>query len=368
MKKFLGFVRKEFLHIFRDTRTMLILFVIPIAQILIFGLVVTNEVKDVDIAILDHSKDEITARITHKIRSSGFFRINKELSSSAEIENAFRQGKIKEVIVFESDFGQKLQKTGNASIQLIADASDANSANMIVNYSSRIIMDYMAELNRGKNIPFRVDTEVRMLYNENLLGVYMFVPGTMALILILISAMMTSISIAREKELGTLEALLVSPLKPAQIIIGKVTPYVLLSFVNAITIIVLGYFVFGLPFHGNIFLLMGMSLLFISLSLAIGIFISTVSKTQQSAMFISLFTLMLPTILLSGFIFPVENMPEILQWLSCIVPPRWFIVILKNIMLKGTGFMAIWKETLILCGMLFFFLLLAVKKFKTRLE
>jgi ABC-2 type transport system permease protein len=190
----------------------------------------------------------------------------------------------------------------------------------------------------------------------------------MALILMLVSAIMTSISIAREKELGTMEVLLVSPLKPFIIILGKVTPYVVLSFINTITIILLGYFVFGVPVKGSILLLIGECMLFILMALSLGILISTISKTQETAMFVSMFALLLPTILLSGFIFPIKNMPDILQWLSYIVPPRYFITIIKNIMLKGTGILFVWKETLILFGMMSFFILLSVRKFKIRLE
>ena len=196
----------------------------------------------------------------------------------------------------------------------------------------------------------------------------MFVPGIMAMILMLISAMMTSISIAREKEMGTMEVLLVSPLQPFQIILGKVTPYVFLSFVNALTIIILGNMVFGVPLKGSLILLLGESFLFILLALSLGIFISIISKTQQVAMSISLFALMLPTVLLSGFIFPIENMPKILQVISLFMPPRWFIIIVKNIMIKGTGLLYVWKETLIIIAMIIFFIIMSVKKFKMRLE
>ncbi len=196
----------------------------------------------------------------------------------------------------------------------------------------------------------------------------MFVPGVMALILMIVSALMTSISITREKEMGTMETLLVSPLKPLQIVLGKVTPYVVLSFVNAVTIIAMGYFVFGLPVHGSLGLLLLESLLFISVALSLGIFISTMVETQQMAMFLSMMMLMLPTILLSGFIFPVENMPDILQWLSYIVPAKYFIIIVKSIMLKGTGIAFVWKETLVLVFMMLFFIGNSVRRFKTRLE
>ncbi|MEZ5196337.1 MAG: ABC transporter permease [Bacteroidales bacterium] len=368
MNAFLGFVKKEFFHIFRDFRTMLVLFGIPVAQLLIFGYVVTNEVKDIKIAIFDQSKDDVTLHLSNKLISSGYFKLEKNLDRITNIEEIFREGNVKEVIVFEPDFAKKLEREGVANVQLIADASDANTANLIVNYTQAIIMDYVKKENQLVNSPMKIEAEVRMVFNEGLKGVYMFVPGTMALILMLVSAMMTSISIAREKEMGTMEVLLVSPLNPAQIIIGKVLPYVTLAFVNAISIIVLGYFVFGMPLKGSILLLLAESFLFISMALSLGIFISTVAKSQQVAMFISVFALMLPTLLLSGFIFPIENMPAILQWISHLMPPKYFIIIIKNIMLKGTGFMFVWKETLILVAMMLFFIALSVKKFKIRLE
>ncbi len=368
MKKFIGFVKKEFFHIIRDRKTLLVLFGIPIAQLLIFGYVVTNEIKDVKIAILDQSKDNVTIEISNKIISSGYFILEKNLNSVKEIENIFKKGDVREVVIFEPDFAKKLEKYGTVKVQIIADASDANTANLIVNYTNGIIRNYMNSKNHNTQLPLQIIPEVRMVYNESMKGVYMFVPGTMAMILILISAMMTSVSIAREKEMGTIEVLLVSPLKPIEIIVGKVVIYVLLSFLDAVVIIALGNLVFGMPIRGSIWLLLAESFLYISMAMSLGIFISIVSKTQQSAMFISLFALMLPTILLSGFIFPIENMPVVLQWLSAIMPPRWFIVIIKNIMLKGTGFAYVWKETLILFAIMTVFIVLSIKKFKIRLE
>lgn len=368
MKQFFGFIKKEFFHIFRDPRTLLVLFGIPIAQLLIFGYVVKTDIKDIKIAIYDPAKDDITMELSNKIISSGYFILEENLSRIDNIEDKFKEGNIRLVVVFEPDFASKMQRYGTADIQLIADASDANTASLIVNYTSAIIADYMNKENKLSANPMRITTESRMVYNEELKSVYMFVPGTMALILMLVSAMMTSISIAKEKEMGTMEVLLVSPLKPAQIIIGKVIPYVAIAFVNAATIIALGYFVFGMPIKGSLFLLLLESLLFITLALSLGILISTMAKNQQMAMFISLFALMLPTLLLSGFIFPIENMPIILQYIAHIMPPKYFIIIIKNIMLKGTGFMFIWKETLILIGMTLFFIAVSVKKFKIRLE
>ncbi|MEI6124622.1 MAG: ABC transporter permease [Bacteroidota bacterium] len=368
MKHFNGFVIKEFYHIFRDKRTLAILFIMPVIQMLLFGYVVTNEIKDAKIAILDHSQDVVTKKIIDKLGSSGYFIITKMLTNESQIGESFRNGSVKEVVVFEPNFAVKLQRESKASVHLIADASDANTANLIVNYTSAIINDYVKKENATASFPMQIDMESRMLYNEELKGVYMFVPGTMAMILVLVCALLTSVSIVREKELGTMEVLLVSPLRPLQIIMGKVMPYALLSFVNVITILLLSNFVFGLPIQGSLVLLLLESVLFLILALSLGIFISTSTNSQQTAMLLSMMGLMLPTILLSGFIYPVENMPILLQWICHVNPSTYFIIIIKNIMLKGLGFMSVWKETLILCGMIVFFIGMSLRKFKIRLE
>jgi ABC-2 type transport system permease protein len=312
--------------------------------------------------------DPGTREITGKLTGSGFFLLDENLKSESQVEEIFKKGKVREVIIFEDNFSEKLEKEGTAGVQILADASDPNSARMIVNYTQGIIMNYLNEANRNLNSPMIIEPRVRMMYNHDLKSVFMFVPGTMALILTLVSAMMTSISIAREKETGTMEALLVSPLRPIQIIAGKVAPYILLSCINAVLIILLGYFVFQLPIHGSLILLFGETILFISLALSLGIMISTVSNSQQVAMFISAFALMLPAMLLSGFIFPIENMPKILQWFCYVVPPKYFIIIIRNVMLKGTDFFAVWKETLVLVGMMSVFIGVSALRFKVRLE
>jgi len=368
MKRFLSFVKKEFHHIFRDTRSLIIIFGIPVAEILIFGFAINTDLKDAHIAILDHSKDATTQRLTNKILSSDYFILDSYLQSEKEIEAIFKQGKVKEVIIFEPNFGKNFEKQGKASIQLILDASEPNTASMLNGYTSNIINEFVLQENQLNLNNIGIKPTVRMFYNPDLKSVFMFVPGTMAIILLLISALMTSITITREKELGTMEVLLGSPLKPSHIILGKVVPYLLLSLGNVITILGLSYFVFGLPVRGSLSLLIFECLLFILLSLSLGILISTVSKTMQQAMLISMIGLMMPSMLLSGFIFPVENMPDILYYISFLMPPRWFIEIVKAIMIKGNGIMFVWKETLIILGMTLFFILMSVKKFKIRLE
>jgi len=368
MNRFKSFVIKEFYHIFRDTRSLIVLFGIPVAQVLLFGFVITNDIRNAKVAVLDYSKDNVTREITDKIVSSEYFSLANYLSTDKDIDDIFKQGNVKLVLVFEHDFAKNLQNTGKADMQVLADATDPNTANLLVSYTSAIVLNYTMEMNKLAKIPMQIGMEPRMFYNPELKSVYMFVPGIMAMILMLISAFMTSITITREKESGTMEILLVSPLKPAQIIIGKVMPYVLLSFLNAIVIILLGIFVFGIPVQGNFLLLLGESMLFIILALSLGILISTIAASQQTAMMMSMFALMLPTILLSGFVFPIENMPTILQVIANLMPPKWYIIIVKNIMLKGTGLFYVWKETLVLIGMTIFFIMVSIKKFKVRLE
>jgi len=366
--KMKGFIIKEFFHIFRDYRSMIVLFGMPVIQVLLFGFALSTEIKNAPIAIIDHSNDQVTRAITSKILSSGFFILADDVQGEGHIEEVFRHGKVKEVIIFESDFATKLEKDRQAGIQVIADASDPNTANLLVSYTSAIISDYQQEYTKGMSLPVTITTESQMMYNPALKSVFMFVPGVITILLMLITAMMTSISIAREKEMGTMEILLVSPMRPIQIIAGKVLPYVLLAFANAVIILLLSYFVLGMPVKGSLLLLLAESLLFIVMALSLGIFISTVSNSQQMAMMLSMFALMLPTILLSGFIFPIENMPVALQVFSNIMPPRWFIIIVKSIMIKGLGFQYIWKETLIIAGMALFFIALSVKKFKVRMD
>lgn len=368
MKRFIGFIRKEFYHIFRDKRSLFILFGMPIAQIMLFGFAITNEINNVDIAIFNKSKDATTEEIINKITASKYFTNKQLIQNEKEIETVFKRGKVKAVLVFENDFSKNLIKENKATIQIITDATDPNTANTIANYTNSILRTYQQIVNKDIEIAYQIIPETRMVYNPELKSVFMFVPGVMTIILMLVSAMMTSISITREKELGTMEILLVSPIKPFQVIIGKVFPYIFLSIINAIVIVLLSIFIFKMPINGS-FILLGLeSVLFTITSLSLGILISTISETQQTAMMISLMGLMLPTILLSGFIFPISSMPIPLQVISNIIPAKWFIIILKGIMLKGVDISFIWKETVILIGMTLFFMGLSIKKYKIRLE
>lgn len=372
MNRFLAFVLKEFRHIYRDRRTMMILFGMPVIQVLLFGFVLTNEIKNAAIAVLDPAKDEASIALTNKLVSSGYFRTARNLTSAAELEPAFRQGKIKLALIFPPDFGHELEHTGTAQIQLIGDASDPNTATTLINYANAIILDFQQEraLRRPSgfaNIPV-IRAETHMRYNPGQKAVFNFVPGVMTLILMLVSAMMTSITLAREKEMGTMEVLLVSPLKPLQIVLGKTAPYLALSFVNAIVVVILGMVVFGMPMRGSFLLLGAECFLYMFVSLALGILISTKAKSQMVALFASAIGLMMPTMLLSGFIFPRESMPWILQVIGTAFPATWFNPIIKGVMIKGVGLDVLWKQTAILTIMAVLLIGLSIRNFKSRLE
>jgi ABC-2 type transport system permease protein len=368
MKQFLIFIRKEFAHVLRDRKTLLILFGMPVVQIVIFGFALTNEVKDARIVILDQAQDAASRQIISKIEASQYFEVDKTVRDNQQMKEALKRGDIRMAVIFPANFNYDLVHQNDARIQVIADATDPNNATTIISYITSIIQDYQTDFNKTNNTPYRISPELRYLYNPELKGAPNYVPGVMALVLMLVCVMMTAVSIVKEKETGTMEVLLVSPFSPLKVIVAKAVPYLILSLVNVITILLLSVFVLDLPVNGSILLLFAESTLFIITCLVIGIFISVKTNTMQVAMLISLMGMMLPTILFSGFMFPIENMPVPLQVVSNIIPAKWYYIIVKDIMIKGLGFSAIWKETLILAGITIVMLVISLKSFKIRLS
>ncbi|MCG8310048.1 MAG: ABC transporter permease [Cytophagales bacterium] len=367
MKQLLIFVQKEFKHVFRDKKTLLLLFGLPIAQIVLFGFALTNEIKDANLLIIDHSKDETTLQITEKFRASSSFSLRESVMNTSEMEDAFKRGSIKLALIFPSQFEQDLIHEGRAPIQLIADATDPNTATMLINYASSIIRDYQQSI-ATKPPELSIQIQHRNIYNPELKGTTNFVPGVMALVLLLICVLMTSVSIVKEKEMGTMEILLVSPFNPILVILAKAIPYLALSIVNLIVILLLSTFLLDTPVNGNVFLLVGVSIVLIMAALSLGLLISNSTNSQQMAMLISLMGMLLPTMMFTGFLFPLENMPMALQVFANMVPSKWYYIIVKDIMIKGLGCSAVWKETLILLGMILLLLALSIRKFKIRLS
>ena len=368
MKQFLSFVQKEFYHIFRDKRTIMILLGMPVIQIILFGFAITTEVKNAQVAVFDPSKDISTAHIIERIQASEYFKIQKIVDKPDDINDIFKEGIISLVIVFGENFNENLMHTGEAALQLIIDGSDPNQAGMLTGYVSNIITSYQQELMREYTIPIQIIPEIRMLYNPQMKSAFNFVPGVMGLILMLICAMMTSISIVREKETGTMEILLVSPVKPIYIILAKTIPYLVLSIVNLATILLLSVYVLGVPVTGNLFWLMLVSFIFIIVALSLGMLISTLVDSQVAAMLISGMGLMMPVILLSGMIFPIESMAKILQWISNIIPARWYIASVRKLMIAGVPVVHAIKEIVILIAMATLLITISLKKFKVRLD
>lgn len=368
MKVFFAFVRKEFWHVIRDKRSLVILIGLPIVMMLLFGFALTSEVKNSNVAILDFSNDQTTRTLIERIDQSQYFTIKKILKSEKEIQENFRSGEVRLVIIFPQNFEHEFLKNNKSQLRIVADASDPNTANITINYASAIIRDYQNEVSVNKKLPYAIELETRMLYNPQLKSSYNFVPGVMTLIMMLLGAMMTSVSIVKEKEMSTMEILLVSPMKPIMVLISKAIPYLVLCFLDIVLILLMAVYILDMPIKGSLILLLMESLLFILTTLSLGLLISVNVNSQQVAMFISLVGLLMPALIFSGFMFPIENMPLPLQVMSNIIPTKWYYSIVKSVMIKGLGIGFIIKETVILVAMTLFFLTIAIKKFKINLE
>ncbi|MCL2626323.1 MAG: ABC transporter permease [Cystobacterineae bacterium] len=362
MSALAAFVKKEFLHIFRDKRTLLIIFCMPIALVMIFGVVISTEIYDAKIAIVNASSEIHSQKLIEKINSSNYFKTVSYLRSSLGLEEVFRAQNIKLAILIPQNFDKDFGNGPPPTLQLIADASDLNVATTLIGNASNIIQAFAQENAppSGAVLPFQITT--RMYYNPEQRDVFMFIPGILALVLMIVSAMMTSITLVREKEFGTWRVLSSTPLPSVIIIVGKLIPYFLLSSINACLILGLAVFVFGMPIHGNPVELFLVCLLFIFTSLSLGIFISSIANTQQAAILASMVGLFLPTTFLSGFIFPIENMPVWLQPVAQIVPAKWFIEAIKRIMLKGAGLGQVLTQIYVLAGMATVLLAISIRR------
>lgn len=368
MKQFIAFVKKEFYHISRDRRTMLILLGMPIVQMFIFGFAINMEVQNIRIAIYEPQPDAYTQDIKARVEANSYFILKDAPHSILEVNELLRKGEIDMALIFPNNFEDNIVHAGTSQVQVITDSSDPNIGSISTNYIRAIIGEQQKEWMGLQQIPYNISVTNKLHYNPEMRSAYTFVPGIMGLVLMIICAIMTSISIVREKEMGTMEVLLASPLNSATILLSKAVPYLALSVVNLITILLLSYFVLKVPIVGSLMLLLFVSILFIFLSLLLGLLISTLVETQVVAIIISGIGLMMPVLILSGMIFPISNMPAVLQWLSALVPARWFITAVKKIMIQGLGFMAVAKEVAILSGMIVALIIMSIRNIKPRLE
>jgi ABC-2 type transport system permease protein len=355
MKQFLSFIRKEFCHIFRDPRTMLILLLMPVILVVLFGYAVTTEIRRSPVAVWDQRNDYLSGQMIHRLRASEYFELHRMIGSEAEAGELFRRGAIRLALIIPPAHAA-------SPLHIISDATDPNEATLLTHYVAALLTPSpppgAGNLKAG----------VTLLYNPQMKGAYQFVPGVMGLILMLICAMMTSVGIVREKETGTMEVLLVSPLSPATIILAKAVPYLLVSLLNIATVLLLSHFLLDVPIRGSLAALLALSTLYALVSLCLGLLISTLADTQQAAMLLSGLALMLPVMLLSGMMFPVENMPWLLQALSRLVPASWYIAGVKDLMIKGTGVEAILPEAAVLVLMAAILTAISIKRFRIRLQ
>ena len=346
MKQFIAFVIKEAKHILRDKRTMLILFGMPVVMMLLFGFAITTDVKNVRTVVVTSEMSPRTQRAVERLAQSEYFIITQTVNTPQEAERLIRSQKADMALVF----------TQNRGMQFMLDGSDPNMAQQWTNYAQQIIFNQPSFLNS------------KLLYNPQMKSAYNFVPAIMGMLLMLICAMMTSISIVREKEKGTMEVLLVSPVRPLMVIIAKAVPYLVLAFGILITILLMARFVLGVPLAGSLFWILVVSTLYILLALSLGLLISNVAQTQLVALLMSAMVLLMPVVMLSGMLFPVESMPQVLQWLAAVVPPRYYIEAMRKLMIMGVGIEDVAREVAVLAGMTVVLLAIALKKFEVRLK
>lgn len=361
-----AFMRKEVRHLLRDKQTLSILLLLPIAQLLLFGFAVRTDIHSVRVAIVAPSPDFATAALRTRYQNSGRFELLPSVPSYDSLSALFRSGSIDVGVVIEPNLASRLESGEPAHVLVVADAIDPNTGTTMQNYASAIVRDWQRALgaNAGGLV---VDTRMRMRFNPTLESVNLFVPGLIALILTMVTALMTAISLSREKERGTFEVLLVSPLRPWQIILGKVLPYLALAMANVATVLLAALLVFHVPFRGSVTLLLSASMLFSLVGLALGVLIAAVTSSQLAAMLLALGGTMLPNTLLSGLIFPISSMPAPLQIVTNVVPARWFIEIVRGIMLKGIGLADLWENLVVLLVMLMVLLAAAIRKTSVRL-
>ena len=358
--------RKEFLHIIHDPRSLVIIIVMPIIMLIMFGYALNMEIENIPLAVIDHDNSAASKELTDQFRGSSFFDVFTYTGRISEVEPLFLSRKARAILVIDQDFARNFQTRLRTDVQLLIDASDPNAAAMISNYCAGIINNFNDANNQVLPVPFELHP--RLWYNPDMKSAYFFVPGLIALILIMISALLTSITITREKELGTMEQILVSPVKPREIILGKVLPYIFLALIDGLAILLLGMLLFSIPFKGSYLLLLSLSILYILSALSLGLMISTMVKTQQVAMMIALSVTLLPTVMLSGFIFPIKSMPEILQYISYVVPARYYMIIIRGVLLKGNTLMQLLPQALFLLFLSVVMLRNAVSRFSTTLE
>ncbi len=366
IKRTAAIAGKELWHILHDPRSLVIIFMLPVIQLVMFGYALNFEIQNVDLAVINYDTSHFSTELIDEFSGSRFFTVFFPDILPQEAEKLFLERKARAVLIIPSDFGRQLERRKDVALQLLIDSADPNAAQHIRNYVFTVVQQFNTNHNRRVRLPF--DVRSTIWFNPELKSAYFFVPGILALILVMISALLTSVAVAREKETGTLEQLLVSPVNQYEIVLGKVLPYIGLAFLDALVILLIGIFLFDVPFRGSMVVLLSITLLYIITALSLGIMISTIAPTQQVAMMMAQSSTLLPTLFLSGFIFPLESLPKALQYISYIVPARYYLPVVRGVILKGNTFGDLVVPVAFLGGLAVILLVIAMKRFKMGLE
>jgi ABC-2 type transport system permease protein len=355
MRRLLFLVRKEFQELRRNPRMFPVLFVAPVIQLGILGYAATTDVKNVPMIVADGDRTPESRNLIGRFEGSPYFTITDVVTTSSRVEDDLVRGKAWLILSIPSGYGRDVEQGRPVALQVLADGSDSNSTNVALGYAGALVAERAAELVTARRPPGAppigvMDGRIRVWFNPQLLSQHFMVPGVLALLLMIITAMLGAMAIVREKELGTLEQLNVTPLKRWELTVGKLLPFGIIGVIDVFLVVGLAVLWFGIPLRGSFPLLLGLSLVYLVCTLSLGLFVSTVSQTQQQAMMTTVFFFMVPMIYLSGFIFPIENMPEVIQPITYLVPLRYYLVIVRGIFLKGVGLEAFWRDALLMLG------------------
>ena len=365
-RRLAALIRKEFIHILRDMRSLTIIFLMPVIMILVYSYAITFDIKDIQLALLDESRSPESRRLVEHLTGSHYFVIADEVISRNEIEGTFLNRRAIAVLIIPNTYAADLRTGMIAPVQIVVDGSNANTAVIAVNYLRSALLNYSLKLNPQFPQPLRI--EPRVWYNPDLKSTHFIVPGLLAVIMMMVCALLTSVTIAREHETGTMEQIFVSPIHPYEIVVGKITPYILLAMLDGFAVLLFARLVFDVPFRGSALLFVALSIVFVYASLSIGLLISTRVRTQQAAMMFSLLSTMLPSFLLSGFLYPIASLPKVLRLISHVVPAKYFLTIDRGIILKGIGFSHLYEPTLFLFIFGTIVLAASISSFKSHLE
>lgn len=375
MLRLISIIRKEFLHLVRDPRTLAMMFFLPIFLLVLFGYAVSFDVKNIPLAVLDHDRSAASREFVSKFTNSGYFELVENLFSDNDFADRLESGKIKVIFNIPREFSQKIAAGEKAEVQVLLDGSDPTWASSALSYINIISENYYKGLIKAvflrqglKSVREPINLVTRIWYNETLRSLNFFIPGLICIILMMMSATLTSLTIVAEKEQGTMESLVVSPVRKNELMLGKILPYVIIAFTDVLVVTAIGVFWFRVPFKGSLLLLSVNAFIFLIGAMGIGISVSTIARSSQEAMQVAILATMLPGLILSGFVFPLESMPWFLQGLSLVIPARYFLIILRGIFLKGVGLNYLWSDMLFMTILSVFVMTLTVRRFKKRIE